>query len=308
MAINFTKTEEGIVMEVHSPTNLSSISFPGEYIADIQNDYRGSSPYHVGYCGHEQCKKGHTAGPFTRTSFLIHVVIKGKGTYKFDGKTFHIHENQLFLIYPETLTTYYADLKDPWEYAWVGCNGTRISWMLSYLGFSKDNPVLTVNNTKEIVECILRMMDAHKMTFSNELFRTSELVRFFGCILEALGIEDSDSHIYSRESYANVALRYLNDNYMHKIRISELADLIGVERSYLSRVFYGEYHQSPRQYLLRLRMEKSEELLRGTSMSVSEIAASTGYEDARSFTKAFRQHYGMSPSEYRKNNSVITFD
>ena len=150
------------------------------------------------------------------------------------------------------------------------------------------------------------MMEAHKMTYSNELFRTSELIRFFGCIMEGKGTEQSDAHIYSRETYANVALRYLNDNYMHKIRISELADFIGVERSYLSRVFYGEYHQSPSQYLLRLRMEKAEELLKTTPMSVSEIAAGIGYDDARAFTKVFRQNYGMSPSEYRKINDQKT--
>ena len=50
MAINFTKTDKGLVMEVQSPITLSAISFPSEYIPDIQNDYRGSSPYHVGSC------------------------------------------------------------------------------------------------------------------------------------------------------------------------------------------------------------------------------------------------------------------
>ena len=306
MAINFTKTDKGLVMEVQSPITLSAISFPSEYIPDIQNDYRGSSPYHVGYCGYEQCKKGHRFGPFTRTSYLIHVVMKGKGTYMFEGKTFHVHENQLFLIYPEITTTYMADMEDPWEYAWVGFKGSRIPRLLQQLGFSKENPVLTVDETDSLMSCILRMMEAHKMTYSNELFRTSELIRFFGCIMEGKGTEQSDAHIYSRETYANVALRYLNDNYMHKIRISELADFIGVERSYLSRVFYGEYHQSPSQYLLRLRMEKAEELLKTTPMSVSEIAAGIGYDDARAFTKVFRQNYGMSPSEYRKINDQKT--
>ena len=290
---------KGAVMEIHSPAVLPRVSFPPEFFADIQNDYQGTSPYHLSYCGYQKCPPGHRAGPFVRTSFLMHVVLNGTGVYKVHGKTYDVVGGQVFLIRPGVTTTYIADMENPWEYGWVGCSGYRIPQLLEQIGFSEENPVITVQNAQDLMEIILRMMEVPRMTLPEELYRTAELLRFFGTMIEGRKKEHSMSHIYSGETYAQVALRYLNDNYMYQIRISDLAAAIGVERSYLSRVFYNEYHQSPQQYLVRLRMEKACEMLGNTHMSIAEIAAAVGYEDPRSFTKMFRQRQGISPSEYR---------
>ena len=297
------REEQGIykptVMEIHSPAVLPRVSFPPEYFADIQNDYRGTSPYHLSYCGHQKCPPGHRAGPFVRTSYLLHVVLRGTGVYHFQGKKIEIGRGQVFLIYPGVTTTYIADREDPWEYGWVGCSGYRIPQILDQIGFSQENPVLSVPNTQDLMSAILRMMEAHRMTLPDELYRTAELLRFFGAMIEGREAERSMSHIYSGETYAQVAVRYMNDNYMYQIRIADLAAAIGVERSYLSRVFFQEYHQSPQQCLGRPRLEKAMRMLEEGNRSVSEIAAAVGYEDARSFTRMFRQKQGMSPSEYR---------
>ena len=97
----------------------------------------------------------------------------------------------------------------------------------------------------------------------------------------------------------HLVFRYLNDNYMYKINISDLASTIGVERSYLWRVFLQEYHESPQKYLQRLRMEKARSLLESSTLSIADIASRVGYDDYTSFTKMFRQKVGMSPTEYR---------
>ena len=149
------------------------------------------------------------------------------------------------------------------------------------------------------ISIILGMMNAQKMTLSDELFRTAELLRFFGGMIEGQDSEPSLERVYSGETYAQVALRYLNDNYMYKISIADLASTIGVERSYLSRVFLQEYHESPQKYLLKLRLERACGLLENSSLSIAEIASRVGYDDYSSFTKIFRQKMGMSPTEYR---------
>lgn len=287
------------VMEIHTTASFPKASFPPEFFADIQNDYRGASPYHVNYCGHEKCRPGHKAGPFVRTSFLVHVVLAGSGVYKYRGRDLEISGGQAFLIFPQDTTTYIADREDPWEYGWIGFSGYRIPGILDHIGFSEENPVIDVSNADVLLSIIFRMMDSPRMTLSDELVRTAELLRFFGLMIEGREAEHPASHIYSKETYAQVALRYLNDNYMENIRIADLAAVIGVDRSYLSRVFFNEYHQSPQQYLLKVRLDNACRLLRDTGMTIGEIAEAVGYGDARSFTKIFRQKQGVSPSEYR---------
>ena len=51
-------------------------------------------------------------------------------------------------------------------------------------------------------------------------------------------------------------------------------------------------------------MKKAEELLRSTNYKVVEIATSVGYDDQLAFSKAFRLFFGISPTEYRKNNTT----
>lgn len=299
MNVEMIRNSEGAVMEIHSLPTIPRASFPPDLMADIQNDYKGTSPYHVNYCGYQQCRGGHKAGPFVRTSYLIHVVVRGSGTYYYRGKTLSVRAGQIFLIFPEMTTTYIADREDPWEYGWVGFSGYRVPELLREIGFSEETPVLDVRNPDFLMSIILRMMEAQKMTLSDELFRTAELLRFFGGLIEGHASEPSLERVYSGETYAQVALRYLNDNYMYKIRIADLAATIGVARSYLSRVFLQEYHESPQKYLQRLRLEKACAMLESGSLGIAEIATRVGYDDYSSFTKMFHEKVGMTPTEYR---------
>lgn len=270
-----------------------------EQYADLDTNYMGSSPYHLTYCGYEQVQPGVQFGPFKRTSYLFHVVIKGKGVFKAGGREYHIHEGQMFFIRPDIETTYRADEKDPWSYGWIGCKGYRMERILEQMGLSSDRPVMDVFNASELFQRILGIMNLNKISMSGEMYRTSELLRFFALILENRELEHSRIKSYSSDTYAQMAMNYLTENYMNRIRISELAGIIGIERSYLSHVFCEEYQKSPQQYLLQLRMEKARELLETTGLPVSEVAARVGYPDALAFSRAFKKEHGQSPSRFR---------
>ena len=105
---------------------------------------------------------------------------------------------------------------------------------------------------------------------------------------------------YSKTTYAEVAMRYLTSNYPRRIKISDLADYIGVDRSYLTKSFREQYHVSPQEYLISLRMDQAQFLLENTGKSVTDIAAEVGYPDSLAFSKSFKQRFGASPSEYRQ--------
>ena len=56
---------------------------------------------------------------------------------------------------------------------------------------------------------------------------------------------------------------------------------------------------SPQAFLIQVRLERAAQLLRGSDMPVGHIAATVGYNDALSFSKAFKHKYNISPTEYR---------
>ncbi len=74
----------------------------------------------------------------------------------------------------------------------------------------------------------------------------------------------------------------------------------GVSRDYLGRIFHQELGLSPWDYLLRCRIRR-QELLRETSLSITEIATQVGFDDPSYFGRLFRKEVGRSPRQYRES-------
>lgn len=301
----YVRERDSLTMKFVQPDRYyhKSNNFPDAYSADEQESYQGAAPYHVNYCGFEHCQPGYTFGPRTRTSYLIHVVMRGKGRYYVGDKTYELSAGQMFLIYPGIMTTYQADVDDPWSYSWIGFTGYRCETILSQIGFSEDRLVISVEDAEPLHDCVLNIMDLHKITYANEMCRTAELLRFLAYIMEKGSSAKDDVPEYSKVVYAQLAMQYLDNNYMNRIKISELADYIGIDRSHLTKSFREEYHVSPQEYLIQLRMEKAEYLLANSTASISSVAASVDYPDALAFSKIFKQRNGVSPTEYRSKIS-----
>ena len=96
------------------------------------------------------------------------------------------------------------------------------------------------------------------------------------------------------------AIEYVRLNYCNPIKVTDVADYVCVNRSYLYTLFNEYLHMSPQKFLTTYRITKSLELLHATDYPIESIALSSGYSDALVFTKAFKKHTGMSPSAYRK--------
>ena len=97
----------------------------------------------------------------------------------------------------------------------------------------------------------------------------------------------------------------INANYGHPVRISSIANKIGINRSYLSIIFKKRLGGSPQQYLIDFRLEKAAELIQETGMAVRAVAAVVGYTDPLTFSKAFKQKYGCSPSLFREKSPEL---
>lgn len=93
---------------------------------------------------------------------------------------------------------------------------------------------------------------------------------------------------------------YLENHYMDEINLESVAEKYHFNPSYFSTLFKNTYKSTFSEYLIRIRMEKAGELLRGTEEKVRDIAVLTGYRDANYFVRAFKRWYGMTPEEYRK--------
>ena len=72
------------------------------------------------------------------------------------------------------------------------------------------------------------------------------------------------------------------------------------ERTYFSNIFTKKMGCSPKQFLMKYRMEQAQKLL-SRGYSVTTTAISVGYSDVYTFSKMFKQQFGQSPSRYQEN-------
>lgn len=93
---------------------------------------------------------------------------------------------------------------------------------------------------------------------------------------------------------------YIERHYCEQISLSEVADLLDVNPTYLSSIFESEQGESYSKYVLRLRIERAALLLRTHPVgNISDIATDVGYLSAKHFISVFKKYYGMTPSEFR---------
>lgn len=85
-----------------------------------------------------------------------------------------------------------------------------------------------------------------------------------------------------------------------ELTVADIARASGWSHEHFTRQFYRHYRMSPREALLRMRIERASALLVSRPIPVSEIAESVGIRDPHYFSRAFRRITGYSASEYRK--------
>lgn len=110
----------------------------------------------------------------------------------------------------------------------------------------------------------------------------------------------SSERIITYDTPEKYLREYVNDNYMKKITLKEIASELNYSVPYLSNLFSKKYGVTFEKYLRKVRMEQSCRLLANTDKKVIEIAECVGYGDLSFFSEIFKQFTGLSPREYRR--------
>lgn len=278
-------------------------------LEDLQKD---SVELCLTYCGYEECDPGHRFGPNLRNSYVLHFVKSGKGILEIGRRKYNINAGEMFFIPMNQEAWYQADEKEPWTYMWVGFVGYKANECIMNSGFSAKNPVRRVECGEEIYRYIDAMLEAHQLSFADEMKRNGLLMCFFSSLINDFKKQSPGTSIplpYPGSVYVKHAVEYITQNYDKRIKINELADYIGVNRSYLTCSFKKAMGCSPQVYLVNLRMDKARSLLTKTDIPINAVASAVGYTDQLAFSKIFKQHFGLSPKAYREQGEeLIIYD
>jgi len=95
------------------------------------------------------------------------------------------------------------------------------------------------------------------------------------------------------------ASAFVHDNLCRELSVPELADVAGLSPSRLHALFRMALGTSPHEFVMRARMDAARQLLQDPGLTIKEIAARTGFDDAYHFSRAFRRIDGLPPTRFR---------
>lgn len=134
------------------------------------------------------------------------------------------------------------------------------------------------------------------------VLETTKILRIIQEFLELGSKRSSGEHEDGNQPLVESLLRYLESNYKENITLLSLSRLVHMSESYLIRIFKLHTGITPFQYLEQLRMEAAISYLLNTSFTIQEITQLTGYNSIHYFSRHFKQRYGLSPSQWRKEH------
>jgi transcriptional regulator GlxA family with amidase domain len=109
-----------------------------------------------------------------------------------------------------------------------------------------------------------------------------------------------------RGSLLRDAVAIVEGEYYRDLELDDVARRVATSRRQLQRSYREIGNTTFRTHLTQVRMTRAAEMLRATALSVRDIATRVGYRQPAQFAKAFRRHYGCSPSEYREQASTVS--
>lgn len=268
--------------------------FPSENFVDL-------GLYQFGW---EHCTPCQSFGPAARNHYLFHYVISGTGTLHTDNikgtpVSYQVKSGQGFMIFPGQICTYVADKEIPWEYVWIEFDGLRVKNAIELTGLHQNQPVYRARfkDMSEIMKNEMLYMINHKEEPPFHLI--GHLYLFLDALVRSLASVEPGQGNGLRDFYIKEAFAFIEQNFQNDISVEAIAAACGLNRSYFGKIFRESTGKSPQEFLISYRMTKAAELLKLTTLSISNIGNAVGYSNQLHFSRAFKNVYGISPRQWR---------
>lgn len=99
---------------------------------------------------------------------------------------------------------------------------------------------------------------------------------------------------------ADTVMQYINRHCCENLTLDDLAAVSNLDKSYLCRIFKKRFGISPIEYSISQRLNYARSLILNTDLTVNEVAASSGYNNASFFIMQYKKYYGMTPTQSRE--------
>lgn len=203
--------------------------------------------------------------------------------------------NNLVLILdidPNFFERYYDDAKDTFFYTDSTMDnaqeGEKYYILRKFISILVYEVISKLDDYEDKIEENLLEMMYHLLNNFHYLFYEEE------------SLKDDETQL---ERYHRIT-KYINNNYMNKVSLQDIADKEYLSVQYLSSKLKDVFGHSFNEFLNQIRVEESTKLLLDSNMNISEISEEVGFSHVRYYNKHFKLNYNCTPMQYRKKYKV----
>ena len=263
-------------------------SFPTRNDTELLLIYLGYDNFHF-----IKSWKAFRSQPF----YTLHFILSGKGFLELRKKKYEIHAGDIFILPPSVKFRYYPDEQEPWEYGYFCFNGSLADEYLQETGFSQLSPIRTSREEQKIYSLFSDIFNKITKNVSPSYYEG--LCLFFSILDSVVSNKPLSSKGYKTEVVQQAKQQIDSFYFTPDFTIERIAESLYISHARLCRLFKAEIGTTMISYLNEKRMQHAEELLRTTSLSVSEIASASGFRDYTHFLSQFKRIHGVTTKDYR---------
>lgn len=258
-----------------------------------------------------------SSGPSRHDFFEMVYIKKGDAVFEIAGSPVTVGPNDIIIIKPRQ--THTVSIKSQ-----LGCEFIVLNFNFSsqvnsefseipledFLNFvsGKESGAfisLKVSQKNEIITLLNRIIkEKQNVEIGSEFLNYLLILELFVLISRALKMEWENSikdKSPKLKELIHISVNYINNNYERDISLKDIARFVFLSPSYFTRAFKEEMQISPISYLLKVRIERSKEMLKDSNMKISDIALSIGFSNQQRFNEIFKKYVRLTPLQYRKN-------
>ena len=263
---------------------LDNITHPAVGLMGVGYEERCSAAYHW-----ENAQRA--------PGVLLQYTLRGAGWVRAGDRLYRAEPGSAFLLSFPSDSAYYFDEQDgsaPWAFYYLLFSGEAVA---PYVELVSDRHGI-VFPLGEHHPAVRGLISLHAQARANQLHDPFTAASQVFAILCALCAGQEEAHTCSR--LTEKATRHMQRSFAQSIGIADIAAMLRVSASHLSRVFLRETGSRPVEYLTRLRLEEAVRLLNTTQLPIDAISHRCGFGDGNYFSKVFRAHMGLSPRAFRQ--------
>lgn len=161
--------------------------------------------------------------------------------------------------------------------------------------------------SRQAVNLLRQMLREHELMdeYSNDMIISQLNMLLLELLREAaspsgMKLQTSNA-IHSENEIIRRAQQYISAHIREKLSVPLVARQVDVSASYLTALFHKNLQISPGDYIRRIKLQESKQMIRENDLNFTEIAAALQYSTVHHFSRQFKEKFGITPTEYAKS-------